>query len=171
MKSCCILSSDFRENRAFGLFLQEKLRRLVEDYGVRHFYVGMMLSPERTAAEILLGLQGEYPDLQIDAILAWEGEADHWCEAERDRFFRLMSQCRREIILRPLGDGEHRFQRNLMMMSKSDLVLLIGEDEETCFWARKKNKPLLRMKISPPTIIPDLAVVRGTQKSGGAIFT
>lgn len=164
MKSCCVMASDFRESKEITLFLYEKLRRLVEDYGIRRFYVGMMLATERTTAELLVGLSREFPELQIDAVLAWEGEADHWDEGERDHFFRLMASCRKEIILKPLGGSEQRFQRNLMMMNRSDLVFLVGEDDEVRFWARKKSKPLIHMKITPLMLIPDLSIVRDGEK-------
>ena len=62
--------------------------------GVTTFLTGMAQGPDIWCAELVLDLKHAYPDaeIQLIAVLPFEGQADRWHEAYRERYFSILAR-------------------------------------------------------------------------------
>ena len=115
---------------------------------------------ELESLSCLVAKKHRYPKLEIEGVFTHEEEASSWLEEERETLYRIISQCSREVILRPVYGSEMRFQRNIMMMDLADVILLLGRDRETEFWAAKMKKPMIRLDMKNRKLIPEIRLYR-----------
>ena len=68
--------------------LKEKLRalivKLIEEEGVTHFISGMAQGVDMYAAEIVLELKKQYPQITLECAIPYERQAVRWPEALRN---------------------------------------------------------------------------------------
>ena len=73
--------------------LKEKLRsliiRMMEEEGVTHFISGMAQGVDMYAAEIVLELKKQYPQITLECAIPYERQAVRWPEALRNRYFSI----------------------------------------------------------------------------------
>ena len=75
--------------------LKEKLRsliiRMIEEAGVTHFISGMAQGVDMYAAEIVLELKKQYPQIALECAIPYERQAAYWSEPLRNRYFSLQN--------------------------------------------------------------------------------
>ena len=109
-KVCCFtghrpqkLSFGFNEQDERCIKLKEALKeaivRMIEENGVTDFISGMAIGTDIFAAGIVLELKKKYPQLWLECALPCETQAAKWREADRDRYFDIISQCDKETLL------------------------------------------------------------------------
>ena len=73
--------------------LKEKLRaliiRMIEEEGVTHFISGMAQGVDMYAAEIVLELKKQDPQITLECAIPYERQAVRWPEALRNRYFSI----------------------------------------------------------------------------------
>ena len=73
--------------------LKEELRsliiRMIEEEGVTHFISGMAQGVDMYAAEIVLELKKQYPQITLECAIPYERQAVRWPEALRNRYFSI----------------------------------------------------------------------------------
>ena len=76
--------------------LKEKLRsliiRMIEEEGVTHFISGMAQGVDMYAAEIVLELKKQDPQITLECAIPYERQAAYWSESLRDRYFSIAEQ-------------------------------------------------------------------------------
>ena len=83
--------------------LKEKLRsliiRMMEEEGVTHFISGMAQGVDMYAAENVLELKKQYPQITLECAIPYERQAVRWPEALRNRYFSIAERCDKETML------------------------------------------------------------------------
>ncbi len=160
MKTCAVIAGADQRRIPDQMFLASLLKSLYYDFGVKKIIAGVHRGAELSALDFILKQKEDFPGLFVGGVFIHEEESSGWRENEREQLFRLISRCDEEWILHPFHGGEMRFQRNIMMMDRSDIVFLLGRDGETEFWAAKTKKPMLRSEMKPWRVVPDLRLYR-----------
>ena len=113
--------------------LKEKLRslivKLMEEEGVTHFISGMALGVDMYAAEIVLELKKQYPQITLD------------------RYFSIAEQCDQETMLQRQYTPDCLRKRNRYMVDHADIVLAVWNGSpsgtgQTVWYAGETGKPV-----------------------------
>ena len=159
MKSCCMIAGEPASCHDHLASLDHILDRLIDDFGIDCFFVGMERGMEQLCAEVLLEKK-KTNSIDINCVLTHEEQSSFWKEDDRDRFFSIMERCDQELLLRPMTQGLARFYRDMVMMDLCDFVFLLGSNQELCHWARRHERPVLVFDTEKGTLCPDLRLYR-----------
>lgn len=144
--------------------LEYQIPVLYYDFGVRKMLCGVHKGRELGALDYLLNKKKHYPNLKIHGVFTHEEEANLWNEKDREKLYHAIRFCDEEWILKPVYGNEMRFQRNIVMMDRCDLVFLLGRDREIEFWASKMKKPIIRIDTEQNSLIPSLHLYRNRKQ-------
>lgn len=163
MKTCCFtghrpqklgygensIQCDELKNR-----LEELIIELIEKEGVTHFISGVALGVDTYAANIVLNLKTQYPDITLECAIPCENQAEKWNERDRDVYYDLISKCDKETLLQQKYSSDCMQKRNEYMVDNSDYVIAVWNGKpsgtgNTVKYAMKNNKKVLL--INPQT--------------------
>lgn len=161
MRTCAMISGKSGEGEINTDILAEHISVLYNDFGVRKILSGVHKGRELGALDYILKQKIRYPNLKVHGVFTHEEEANLWDENDRERLYHAIRYCDEEWILKPVYGNEMRFQRNIVMMDRSDIVFLLGRDREIEFWAVKLKKPLFRVDTANNEMIPNIRLFRG----------
>ena len=131
--------------------LKEKLRslivKLIEEEGVTHFISGMAQGVDMYAAEIVLELKEQYPQITLECAIPYERQAVRWPAALRERYFSIAERCDKETMLQRQYTRDCMKKRNQYMVDCADVVLAVWNGEpsgtgQTVWYARATGKPV-----------------------------
>ena len=77
--------------------------------GYRHFYCGCAMGFDLLAAETVLSLQSELPDLRLIAVIPYRGQTERWNDAMKSRYDDILRNANDTVIL-----SEHYYQGCLL---------------------------------------------------------
>ena len=132
--------------------LKERLRslivKLIEEDGVTHFISGMAQGVDMYAAEIVLELKKQYPQITLECAIPYERQAVRWPEALRNRYFSIAERCDQETMLQTHYTQDCLRNRNRYMVEHADMVLAVcnmrlhSGSKQTVLMARRRLKPV-----------------------------
>lgn len=106
--------------------LRGRLRRAIEqayDAGVTNFVCGMAVGFDMLAAEAVLALRDELPDLTLTAVVPFRGQEERWSEANKRRFRRILEEADSAIELSDRFFRGAELRRNDWMIGHSCRVI------------------------------------------------
>ncbi len=163
-QTCCFtghrpqsLPWGFRENDPCCLQLKARLRqeviRMIQKQDVRHFLSGMALGVDTWAAEIVLALkEKDGLPLTLECAIPWEGQANRWREADRNRYFSILARCDKETLLQTQYTPGCLQRRNQYMVDHSRYLLAVWNGSPsgtgvTLLYARETGRQVF---VIPP---------------------
>jgi len=159
-QSCCFSGhrpeklpwrSDEEDPRA--VVLKEKLFDVVEalyQSGITHFICGMARGSDFYFCEEVLRLREEQSGITLEAALPYEEQAAEWSEEDRNRYFRLVSQCDYETLLQREYSPDCMKKRNYYMVDHAAVLVAVydgqfGGTTQTVNYARRKGLEIIEM--------------------------
>jgi len=147
---------DEEENpRAIALkeeIIREVRKQIAE--GTRQFICGMARGCDHYFAEAVLCLQDEGASVKLEAAVPYEGQAEHWSQEQRDRYYAILARCDKVTVLQTNYDSQCMFARNRYMVDCADMLLAVHTDDgkrsgtlHTIKYARQKGRQVI---ILPP---------------------
>jgi uncharacterized phage-like protein YoqJ len=79
--------------------LMAAIRRAYEE-GYRVFMSGMAYGFDLMAAECVIELKTECPDVKLMAVIPYRGQCERWNKASQEHYWKLLGQTDEQIILR-----------------------------------------------------------------------
>ena len=107
--------------------MYRQAENLIVNCGVTRFMTGMGRGVDTYAAEIVLQLRKKYP-ITLECVLAYEAQAAHWIERERNRYFAIVSQSDKETMMQRRYSQDCLLKRDRYMVDQSGYVIAV--------WAR-----------------------------------
>lgn len=140
-----IISECMKEN------LEEKLRsklRLFYTMGIHNYYCGMALGFDMLAAEVVLALKAELPQIKLIAVIPFKGQFARWNYKEQARYHSILSQCDKQIILSQTYYNGCLLRRNDYMLANSCglIAYFDGKPQGGTFYTIRKARSM-RMDI------------------------
>ena len=134
--ACCFagprpqsLPLGFDEENAGCLRLKQVLKEqavyLIEALGVTHFISGVDLGVGQFAAEIVLDLKRDYPEITLECVIPCEDQAAKWTIAQRDRYFSIVERCDKETLLQRHYTKDCIKKKKEYMVKQSNYVLAV----------------------------------------------
>ena len=118
--------------------LEELIIELIEMEAVTHFISGVALGVDTYAANIVLNLKTQYPDITLECAIPCENQAEKWNERDRDVYYDLISKCDEETLLQQKYTADCMQRRNEYMVDNSDFVIAVwsGRRKNVQFFGR-----------------------------------
>lgn len=131
--------------------IMEQTEKLITQYGVTHFIVGMALGVDIYSAEIVLLLKEKYPQITLECAIPCETQCEKWSEPMRDRYFDIVKGCDEETMLQRHYTKDCMQKRNQYMVDKSDYVIAVWNGKpsgtgNTVRYAESKGKTVIRIR-------------------------
>ena len=105
--------------------LQKLIIGLIEKKNVTHFISGVALGIDTWAAEIVLELKDDYPNITLEAAVPCRSQADRWNIAAKKRYNRLLSLCDKVTYVNEAYTKDCMMERNIYMVDNSDYVVAV----------------------------------------------
>lgn len=126
--------------------LRAEILRLIDE-GVTHFLTGMAQGVDLYAAELVLDLKQDHPELTLECAIPCETQAVGWPESIRDRYFSIAERCDKETMLQRCYTPDCMAKRNQYMVDHADVILAVWNGRpsgtgQTVWYARAKGKPV-----------------------------
>ena len=102
--------------------IRKKLRgkiRLLYAMGITNFYCGMALGFDMLAAEEVISLKVELPNLKLIAVIPYDGQNERWSAREQDRYWDILDKADDAILLSKHYFNGCLLRRNDYMLSHS----------------------------------------------------
>lgn len=140
----------FGEEDPMCLELKERLagivRKLIED-GADEFYSGMALGVDMWAAEIVLELKNDYPNIRLTAVVPCPEQADRWSEEHRERYRSILGRCDKIITTSPSYTKGCMMKRNRALVDLCDILVAVfdgskGGTMQTVNYAKSKKRKI-----------------------------
>lgn len=133
---------------ALKQILKKEIIKLIENEAVTHFITGMAIGVDTYAAEIILSLKASYPDLTLEGAIPCENQAEKWTEAQRDRYYDILSKCDKETLIQRQYTSDCMHKRNHYMIDQANYVIAVWDGKpsgtgKTVQYAQKQNKPIV----------------------------
>lgn len=134
--------------------LKEQMIYLIEALDVSHFISGVDLGIGQYAAEIVLDLKRDYPEITLECAIPCENQAEKWTGAQRERYFSIVEYCDKETLLQRHYTEDCMKKRKEYMINQSNYMIAVwnGKPGYTCnilSFARILEKPMI--VINPNT--------------------
>lgn len=125
--------------------LRKKLRgkiRLLYAMGIRIYYCGMAIGFDMLAAEVVLSLKSELPQLKLIAVIPFKGQSARWSYNEQARYNAILALCDDSILLSQAYYNGCLLRRNDYMLAQSCglVVFFDGKPKGGTFYTCRKAK-------------------------------
>lgn len=107
--------------------LRQEIVRLITEECVTHFITGMALGVDLMAAEIVLELKREYPQITLESAIPCEEQAIKWTVEQRERYYNIAEKCDKETMLQLAYTRDCMKKRNRYMVDNSAFVLAVWD--------------------------------------------
>lgn len=108
--------------------LERQIRLLIQE-GVMDFLSGMAEGIDLLAAEIVLNLRAEYPDIKLHCILPCRGQEAEWSAASQARYHAILAQADSIIYVSRIFRKNCMLERNHFLAAHSDVLLAVYNGE------------------------------------------
>jgi uncharacterized phage-like protein YoqJ len=135
--------------------LKERLRvELQAAYGTgyRHFLSGMARGTDLYFCEGVLDLKDLHPDITLEAVIPYPGQADRWSASEQRRYRTLLDQCDFETVIQHQHTSGCFLRRNRYLVDHSTRIIAAyngqgGGTLYTITYAMKNNLDVVILDV------------------------
>ena len=160
--SCCFtghreskLPWQGRESDARCVRLKQRIYDVAEAVyadGIRHYICGMANGCDLYFLEAVLKLRSQHPDVTIEAAIPYAGQAEHWRESLRQRYYALLDQCDCKTVVQQEYSGGCMMRRNRYMVDQSRVLIAAYNGEpggtmNTMLYAMRRGLNVIEIPI------------------------
>ena len=138
-----------------ALELKQRLYDTIEavySAGFTHFICGMADGSDLYFCEAVIQLRTQYPEITLEAAVPFEGQADKWPRAQRERYQRLICECDSVKLIQKDYSPGCMMKRNRYMVDHAQLIIACydgksGGTLNTLRYALEKDVQILHLPI------------------------
>lgn len=128
-----------------------EIRGLIENEGVTRFISGLALGVDTFAAEAVLFLKRDFPEIKLEAAIPCEDQPALWGFRDRKRYYEIAKRCDVSTVLQKKYTDGCMQKRNRYMVENSDIVIAVwdgssGGTESTVRYAEKLGRKILPIR-------------------------
>ncbi len=130
--------------------LKKVISKVIGD-GYTHFISGMALGVDTWAAEIVLNLKENNPDVKLEAAIPCKNQECRWTKESQERYHKILEKASEVTYVSQNEYGpQSMILRDCYMVNNSDLVIAVfdgshGGTKHTFGYALKLNKNIIRI--------------------------
>lgn len=116
--------------------LRQEMERLIQEEGVTHFISSLDIGADLIAAELVLDLKKQYPQVILESVIPYEEQAVRWNAPQRERYYEIARQCDESVQLQTAYTHGCKRKHSRYMVSRSGCILAVwgGETRTECGW-------------------------------------
>lgn len=145
----------FNESDPRCVMLKEKIFDAAEALyysGVRYFICGMANGCDLYFCEAVIALRAEHPEIRIEAAVPYEGQAERWPPEQKQRYFRLLSDCDYQTLVGRTYTPDCMIRRNHYMVDSSSVVIAAydgkpGGTMSTLLYAMRRSLEIIEIPV------------------------
>ena len=123
--------------------LRTELERTITtcyDSGIRHFLCGMALGFDMLAAETLLAVKAEYPDIRLTAVIPFRGQPCKFNPADKGRYQSILGKADNVVCLSETYFDGCFLRRNDYMLKRASRIIAYynGEPKGGTFYTCRR---------------------------------
>lgn len=133
--------------------LNKKIIEMISD-GATEFFSGMALGVDTYAAEEVLKLKKQYPEVNLTAVIPCLEQDSLWTAAQKQKYCEILAQCSRQISTSLKYDKSCMFKRNRGLVDMCDVLIAVievnnvgGGTHYTVNYALKKGRRVIKLYI------------------------
>ena len=138
-----------------ALELKQRLYDTIEavySAGFTHFICGMADGSDLYFCEAVIQLRTQHPEITLEAAVPFEGQADKWPRAQRERYQRLICECDSVKLIQKDYSPGCMMKRNRYMVDHAQLIIACydgksGGTLNTLRYALEKDVRILHLSI------------------------
>lgn len=135
----------FTGHRTYGGECGERLADAVRRFyarGFRTFLSGMAIGFDLAAAETVLSLKSELPDIRLVCVIPFDGQERGFAADDRERFARIVAEADGTIILAKRYAPDVYYRRNDFLVDNSSAVIAYcdGSRSGTLYTLKRARK-------------------------------
>ena len=147
----------FNEEHPACIKIKSQLRRLIvgviEKKNVTKFISGMAIGVDMWAAEIVIDLKDDYPNITLEAAIPCRNQTASWNIKSKERYEWLLSHCDTVTVLQEQYTVDCMQRRNEYMVDKSDYVIAVWNGKpsgtgKTIKYAADCGKPVYYVDVN-----------------------
>ncbi|WP_313162561.1 SLOG family protein [Sedimentibacter sp.] len=174
-KTCCFIDCysqdcfmELSHDNSDYIKLESKLKEicvsLIEDFSVTHFIGGMKFGLEQASAEIVLELKTKFSGVTLEGVVPYENYTINWSESQRDKYYSIMQNIDKEVMLQHNFSHDCMIKRDLYMINKSKYIILYtnntNEINAINKYAKSIGKVVFILDIETLNTIPNIKICR-----------
>ncbi|WP_081332906.1 SLOG family protein [Eisenbergiella tayi] len=131
--------------------LYQIILKLVLEERVTRFLSGMTLGLDEIFAELVLEIKGQYPQVSLECVIAYEEQHIHWTVSQRKKYFEILENCDKEITLQGIYTEDCRRKWNRYVVDISGSMLAVWDNDnrsrtgQTVRYAREAGRNIIRI--------------------------
>lgn len=132
------------------------LRRLVTEHGTCDFYAGGALGFDTAAAQAVLELKKEFPDVRLNLILPCGDQCRRWPEEAREEYHRIARAADSATVITPFYYNGCMLVRDRALVDAADLCVCAmrpgseaGGTAYTVRYALRQGIPVVNLLADP----------------------
>lgn len=132
--------------------IRTQIKELTEREGVMTFLSGAAKGIDLIAAETVLELKKDYPEITLECVVPYLAQADGWSEEHKKQYCSILDRSDKVTVLQDNYSRGCLQKRNRYLVDNADIVLAVwngtkGGTEYTIKYARKLNKKLIIINV------------------------
>ena len=121
--------------------------------GFRRFYCGMASGCDLYFGEAVISLREERPEVELEAVIPFDGQAAQWDQQTQKRYYRLAESADRCTVLHIQYTPDCMMERNRYMVDRSDILIAAysgcsGGTQNTMLYAIRSQKRIIEIPLS-----------------------
>ena len=123
--------------------LKTNLERAITDCyhsGIRHFLCGMATGFDMLAAETLLAMKADYPDIRLTAVIPFRGQSCKFNPADKERYRSILGKADNMVCLSETYFDGCFLRRNDYMLNRASHIIAYynGEPKGGTFYTCRR---------------------------------
>lgn len=112
------------------------------DSGIRHFLCGMALGFDMLAAETLLAMKADYPNIRLTAVIPFRGQSYKFNQADKERYRSILGKADNVVCLSETYFDGCFLRRNDYMLKRASRIIAYynGEPKGGTFYTCRRAK-------------------------------
>lgn len=100
---------------------------LAYEQGFRHFLCGMARGSDMWFCEAVFRLCAAHPEVSVEAVIPYPGQADRWSEPERRRYQSLLERCHYRTVVQSAYSSGCMYRRNRYLVDHAALLIAVHD--------------------------------------------
>ena len=128
--------------------LKAEIETQITKNGVTHFISGMALGVDTFAAEAVLELKENYPQITLECAIPCQNQADKWTETQRARYAAILERADIRTVLQTEYTKDCMSRRNGYMVDHAQILIAVWNGKpsgtgKTVRYAQKCGKNVI----------------------------
>lgn len=109
--------------------LKKQIKKLILD-GADEFFTGMARGVDMWAAEAVLELKSEFPNITLTAVIPCPDQTKSWNAEDKARYNSILEQCAKKLVISPSYTRGCMLKRDRALVDLCDILVAVFDGQK-----------------------------------------